>query len=193
MFSIMAGKTVSLAPTSDSAPFTTKYIPLGAAPVVLGRTHATDGATHTNGMFALGGAPSSDLPVSEAHAQLYTQNGQVRGARYCFPHSTKLTSPTYDRRAAIAFVDQVYIDDLGSAHGTWVDGQKIKIPTPLRTGSIIVSFAVAIRALARRATHNAAPIPGTRRAARTHSWHPGIHHGRVPQTGRGQSDRCVDA
>ncbi|ETW76046.1 forkhead-associated protein 1 [Heterobasidion irregulare TC 32-1] len=107
MFSIMVGKTVSLAPTSDSAPFTTKYIPLGAAAVVLGRTHATDGATHTNGMFALGGAPSSDLPVSEAHAQLYTHNGQV------------------------------YIDDLGSAHGTWVDGQKIKIPTPLRTGSII--------------------------------------------------------
>ncbi|THH21572.1 hypothetical protein EW146_g45 [Bondarzewia mesenterica] len=106
---VMLCKTISLSPLADSAPFTARYIPLAVQPVILGREKmaGNGAAAPTNGLFSIVGGESDDLPVSPVHAELYTKDRHV------------------------------YIKDLDSVHGTWVDDEKIKMPKLLETGSII--------------------------------------------------------
>ncbi|EIM87680.1 uncharacterized protein STEHIDRAFT_121291 [Stereum hirsutum FP-91666 SS1] len=102
-------KTVVLAPTSESCPFTKKYLTM-AGSVTLGRQSSTQASTASNGLFAIAGQSGSetdDLPVSPLHAELFIQNGAL------------------------------LIKDCGSTYGTWVDGEVISGPTVIRSGSVI--------------------------------------------------------
>lgn len=72
-------KTVVLSPTSESCPFTKKYLTMTGS-VTLGRQSSTQASTASNGLFAIAGQSGSetdDLPVSPLHAELFIQNGSV--------------------------------------------------------------------------------------------------------------------
>ncbi|THH07511.1 hypothetical protein EW146_g9296 [Bondarzewia mesenterica] len=112
----MLSKTISLSPVDGSAPFLTKYIALNGGPAILGREKIAGNGTAaaTNGLFAIVGDEFTDLPISVVHAELYAENGHI------------------------------YIKDLDSVHGTWVDGEKVTTARLLDTGSIIVSLRLSL-------------------------------------------------
>ncbi|KAA1473119.1 hypothetical protein DENSPDRAFT_839547 [Dentipellis sp. KUC8613] len=108
MMGMVSVTTVNFVATKESAPFENKYMLLRNNAVLLGRQQATNSAAPVNGIFSLGSQKASDdVPVNVAHAEMYMDNGQV------------------------------FIKDLGSRYGTWVDGVRIQRPTLLRDGSIV--------------------------------------------------------
>lgn len=68
-------------------------------------------------------APTPDVTITEPIGVL----GRARGATYRVPH------PTVSRHhAQLEYVDDILVlSDLGSASGTWVDGQRLTAPVAL--------------------------------------------------------------
>lgn len=73
----------------------------------------------------------SPLPLSSSHAELSFKNGKVR-LRY---HRCTATTAL---NLCISCYTQVYIKDLDSAFGTFVNGSRISGETQLNSGDILV-------------------------------------------------------
>lgn len=136
---------VTLSSASGSFPFLTKRISLtSGSKTVLGSTEGISVGiqqtartpTTSNGWFparATGDITTpkiSPLPLSSSHAEIWCEGGRVsllHASRLCF----------YWSQVHV----KVYIRDLSSAFGTFINGLKISQVTSLKTGDTVVCFS----------------------------------------------------
>ncbi|PPQ72687.1 hypothetical protein CVT25_012288 [Psilocybe cyanescens] len=113
----MSTPTIDLSPAPGTFPFSAKTIPISSAKVTLGSIEVTESgkAAHvpstSNGWFPAKMTDSvssvSPLPLSSSHAQIWCDGGKV------------------------------YIRDLDSAFGTYVNGLRVSSDTILKSGDTI--------------------------------------------------------
>ncbi|KIY67798.1 hypothetical protein CYLTODRAFT_422247 [Cylindrobasidium torrendii FP15055 ss-10] len=109
-WTLQPGPVITLTPVDGSYPFAKRYISL-LRRVTLGEGFACPDrkANVNNGWFDSRhvGEGCNSLALSDKHAELWLENGMV------------------------------YVRDLGSETGTYVNGVKIGEPVPLQTGDIV--------------------------------------------------------
>ncbi|KAF9029108.1 hypothetical protein BDZ89DRAFT_1065633 [Hymenopellis radicata] len=109
---VPSGPIISLSPASGSYPFQTKYIPLSSTKHVLGSVEGGGKtprkASTGNGWFASKtDSAATPLTLSAVHAEVWMESGQV------------------------------YLRDLDSAFGTYVNGAKVRSAVTLKTGDTL--------------------------------------------------------
>jgi hypothetical protein len=132
-FTPQLGPTIRLSASTDSAPFVSRTISLSTTSIVLGQ----ESLSNVNGETPRNSSPSNGLfsvaSLNTKHAEIWVQGRQVR----------RLTRSLISN-LNVHVEGQVYIRDLKSKHGTYVNGVELAHPSILQSGDIIVRLDIGV-------------------------------------------------